>query len=53
MPHRIKRPTFQQTGSTTEQLQERIEQLAGQSQQSESDEESESQQDGEAQEKKT
>ena len=53
LPHRIKRTPFQQAEMTTEQLQERIEQLAGQSQPSESDEESESQQDGEAQEKKT
>ncbi len=53
LPHRIKRTPFQQAEMTTEQLQERIEQLAGQSMPSESDEESESQQDGEAQEKKT
>ena len=45
LPHRIKRTPFQQAEMTTEQLQERIEQLAGQSvpEESESDE-SESQQ---------
>jgi Mg-chelatase subunit ChlI len=53
LPHRIKRTPFQQAEMTTEQLQERIEQLAGQSMPSEEDEESESQQDGEAEEKKT
>ena len=31
LPHRIKRSPFQQAEMTTEQLQERIEQLAGQS----------------------
>ena len=31
LPHRIKRTPFQQAEMTTEQLQERIEQLAGQS----------------------
>ena len=52
--HRIKRTPFQQAEMTTEQLQERIEQLAGQSMPSEEDEESESQQaDGEKEEKKT
>lgn len=54
LPHRIKRTPFQQAEMTTEQLQERIEQLAGQSMPSEEDEESESQQaDGEKEEKKT
>jgi hypothetical protein len=38
---------------TTEQLQERIEQLAGQSMQGEEEEQSESQQEGEKEEKKT
>jgi Mg-chelatase subunit ChlI len=52
LPHRIKRTPFQQAEMTTEQLQERIEQLAGQSVPSETDEQSESQQ-GEPQEKKT
>ncbi len=52
LPHRIKRTPFQQAEMTTEQLQERIEQLAGQSVPSESDEESESQQ-SKAEEKKT
>ncbi len=53
LPHRIKRTPFQQAELTTDQLQERIEQLAGQSMPSESDEESESQQQGEKEEKKT
>jgi Mg-chelatase subunit ChlI len=53
LPHRIKRTPFQQAEMTTEQLQERIEQLAGQSMPSEAEEESESQQEGEAEEKKT
>jgi Mg-chelatase subunit ChlI len=53
LPHRIKRTPFQQAEMTTEQLQERIEQLAGQSMPGEEDEESESQQEGEKEEKKT
>ena len=53
LPHRIKRTPFQQAEMTTEQLQERIEQLAGQSMPSEADDESENQQDGEGEEKKT
>lgn len=52
LPHRIKRTPFQQAEMTTEQLQERIEQLAGQSVPSEAEEESESQQ-SKAEEKKT
>lgn len=53
LPHRIKRTPFQQAEMTTEQLQERIEQLAGQSVPNEEEgEESESQQ-GEPEEKKT
>ena len=52
LPHRIKRTPFQQAEMTTEQLQERIEQLAGQSMPSEAQEESESQQ-SKAEEKKT
>jgi Mg-chelatase subunit ChlI len=52
LPHRIKRTPFQQAEMTTEQLQERIEQLAGQSLPSESDEEAESQQ-SRTEEKKT
>jgi Mg-chelatase subunit ChlI len=52
LPHRIKRTPFQQAEMTTEQLQERIEQLAGQSIPSEAEEESESQQ-GQPEEKKT
>jgi len=54
LPHRIKRTPFQQAEMTTEQLQERIEQLAGQSMPGEEDEESsESQEKGEKEEKKT
>ena len=52
LPHRIKRTPFQQAEMTTEQLQERIEQLAGQSMPSEAEEESEAQQ-GQPEEKKT
>jgi Mg-chelatase subunit ChlI len=52
LPHRIKRTPFQQAEMTTEQLQERIEQLAGQSVPSEAEEQSESQQ-GQPEEKKT
>jgi Mg-chelatase subunit ChlI len=52
LPHRIKRTPFQQAEMTTEQLQERIEQLAGQSVPSEAEEESESQQ-SKTEEKKT
>ena len=52
LPHRIKRTPFQQAEMTTEQLQERIEQLAGQSVPSEVEEGSESQQ-GQPEEKKT
>ena len=52
LPHRIKRTPFQQAEMTTEQLQERIEQLAGQSVPTEAEEESESQQ-SRAEEKKT
>ena len=37
LPHRIKRTPFQQAEMTTEQLQERIEQLAGQSMPSEAE----------------
>lgn len=53
LPHRIKRTPFQQAEMTTEQLQERIEQLAGQSVPNEAEsDESESQQ-GKPEEKKT
>ena len=52
LPHRIKRTPFQQAEMTTEQLQERIEQLAGQSMPSEADQESEAQE-GQPEEKKT
>lgn len=53
LPHRIKRTPFQQAELTTEQLQERIEQLAGQSMPSEAEEESESRQESASEEKKT
>jgi Mg-chelatase subunit ChlI len=54
LPHRIKRTAFNQAEMTTEQLQERIEQLAGQSMPSdETDESSESEKKGESEEKKT
>lgn len=52
LPHRIKRTPFQQAEINSEQLQERIEQLAGQSMPSEAEEETAPQQ-GEPQEKKT
>jgi Mg-chelatase subunit ChlI len=53
LPHRIKRTPFQQAEMTSEQLQERIEQLAGQSMPNdEAADESESQQ-GKPEEKKT
>jgi Mg-chelatase subunit ChlI len=52
LPHRIKRTPFQQAEITSEQLQERIEQLAGQSVPSESDDKSESQE-NQSTEKKT
>jgi Mg-chelatase subunit ChlI len=53
LPHRIKRTPFQQAEMTTEQLQERIEQLAGQSMPSEAEDDSESKQEGQPEEKKT
>ncbi|HEX5838654.1 MAG TPA: ATP-binding protein [Anaerolineales bacterium] len=52
LPHRIKRTPFQQAEMTTEQLQERIEQLAGQSVPSEAEQETEAQQ-GQPEQKKT
>jgi len=52
LPHRIKRTPFQQAEMTTEQLQERIEQLAGQSVPNDAEDESESQQ-SKSEEKKT
>ncbi|HEX6269112.1 MAG TPA: ATP-binding protein [Anaerolineales bacterium] len=52
LPHRIKRTPFQQAEINSEQLQERIEQLAGQSMPSEAEEEAEAQQ-SQPQEKKT
>jgi Mg-chelatase subunit ChlI len=52
LPHRIKRTPFQQSEITSEQLQERIEQLAGQSVPNESEEsESQQQESSEAQKK--
>lgn len=47
LPHRLKKTPFQQTEITTEQLQERIEQLQGQSQPAESEEMPEPRQDEE------
>src|SRR5512138_3465353 len=52
LPHRIKRTPFQQAEITSDQLQERIEQLAGQSVPTESEEHAE-QEKAQAQEKKT
>src|SRR5574341_1572371 len=52
LPHRIKRTPFQQAEITSEQLQERIEQLAGQSIPNEAVEQSE-EQENQPQEKKT
>ena len=52
LPHRIKRTPFQQAEITSEQLQERIEQLAGQSVPSEVEDEHEPQE-AQAREKKT
>ncbi len=52
LPHRIKRTPFQQAEITSDQLQERIEQLAGQAVPSESEEKSESQE-SKSSEKKT
>ena len=52
LPHRIKRTPFQQAEMSTEQLQERIEQLAGQAVPNEADEsEQQPQESGEAQKK--
>ena len=55
LPHRIKRTPFQQAEMTTEQLQERIEQLAGQSVPNEAESEESESQEGESksEEKKT
>lgn len=53
LPHRIKRTPFQQAEMTTEQLQERIEQLAGQSMPAETEEEQSESQQGKPEEKKT
>lgn len=52
LPHRIKRTPFQQSEMTTEQLQERIEQLAGQSVPTEADESQPQPQEAPAEEKK-
>ncbi len=53
LPHRIKRTPFQQAEMTTEQLQERIEQLAGQSTPNETEEQESESQQGQPAEKKT
>ena len=53
LPHRIKRTPFQQAEMSTEQLQERIEQLAGQSVPSEAESEESESQEGKSEEKKT
>jgi len=53
LPHRIKRTPFQQAEMTSEQLQERIEQLASQSVPSEAEEEEAESQQAQPQEKKT
>ncbi len=53
LPHRIKRTPFQQAEMTTEQLQERIEQLAGQSIPSEAESEEAQAEPSQPQEKKT
>lgn len=53
LPHRIKRTPFQQAEMTTEQLQERIEQLAGQAVQTETDESQPEPKDSAADQKKT
>ena len=53
LPHRIKRSPFQQAEMTTDQLQERIEQLAGQSAPNESDEDQSESRESKPEEKKT
>jgi Mg-chelatase subunit ChlI len=53
LPHRIKRTPFQQAEMTTEQLQERIEQLAGQSMPSDAEEDQSESQENKSEEKKT
>jgi len=53
LPHRIKRTPFQQAEMTTEQLQERIEQLAGQSVPEDADEDQSESQQNKSEEKKT
>jgi len=53
LPHRIKRSPFQQAEMTTDQLQERIEQLAGQSAPNESDEDESESRESKSEEKKT
>jgi Mg-chelatase subunit ChlI len=53
LPHRIKRTPFQQAEMSAEQLQERIEQLTGQSTPDEQSGDESEKQDGETQEKKT
>ena len=53
LPHRIKRTPFQQAEMSTEQLQERIEQLAGQAVPNEEDESEQQQQESGTEQKKT
>jgi Mg-chelatase subunit ChlI len=53
LPHRIKRTPFQQSEMTTDQLQERIEQLAGQSVPAEADDSQPQPQDPASEQKKT
>lgn len=53
LPHRIKRTPFQQAEMSTEQLQERIEQLAGQAVPNEDDGSEQQQQESGAEQKKT
>ncbi len=53
LPHRIKRSPFQQAEMTSEQLQERIEQLAGQSMPSEAEQDQSESQENKSEEKKT
>ena len=53
LPHRIKRTPFQQAEMSTEQLQERIEQLAGQAVPNEDDDSEQQKQESGAEQKKT
>ncbi len=53
LPHRIKRTPFQQAEMSSDQLQERIEQLAGQAVPNEEEEDEQQQQESDAEKKKT